>query len=124
MASRSVFLGSLTSRIKSDHAYRSGVKVGDRLFCTIESDNKPRDNTIVIKSRNDNIVGHVPETLSKKLFNFMTSQQIEIMDSKVTGDPRPAPEGKWVNSDGIEMPCKYKLFGPKNVKKEVRAALK
>ena len=94
MASRSVLLGSLTSRIKGDHVYRSGVKVDDHLFCTIEPDNKQSDNEIVIKSGNDDIVGHVPETLAKKLFNFMKSQLIEIMDSEVTGDPRPAPDGK------------------------------
>ena len=35
MASRSVLLGSLTSRTKGGHAYRSGVEAGDRLFCTI-----------------------------------------------------------------------------------------
>ena len=45
------------------------------------------------------------------------------MDSEVTGDPRPVPEGKWVIGDGIEIPCKYKLHGLKIVKKEVRAAL-
>ena len=124
MAPRSVLLGSLTSMIKGDHAYRSGVKVGDRLFCTIEPDDKHSDNAIVVKSGNDDIVGHVPETLAKKLFNFMKSQQIEIMDSEVTGDPRPAPKGKWVIDGGIEIPCKYRLYGPKSVKKEVRAALK
>ena len=63
MASRSVLLGPLTSRINGDHAYGSGVKVDDRLFCTIEPDNKHSDNTIVVKSGNDDIVGHVPETL-------------------------------------------------------------
>ena len=36
MSSRSILLRSLTSRIKGDDTYRSGVKVGDRLFCTIE----------------------------------------------------------------------------------------
>ena len=124
MTSRSVLLGPLTSRIKGDHAYRSGVKVGDRLFCTIEPDNKHSDNVIVVKSGNDDIVGHVPETLAKKLFNFMKSQQIEIMDSEVTGNPRPAPEGKWVTGNAIDIPCKYRLYGPKSVKKEVRATLK
>ena len=54
----------------------------------------------------------------------MRSQQIEIMDSEVTGDPRPAPEGKWVIGGGMEIPCKYRLHGPKSVKKEVRTALK
>ena len=54
----------------------------------------------------------------------MKSQQIEIMDCEVTGDPRPVPEGKWVFGSGIEIPCKYGLYGPKSVKKEVQAALK
>ena len=103
MASQSVLLGSSTWRIKGDHAYRSGVKVGDCLFCMTEPDNKHSDNTIVVKSENDDIVGHVPETLAKKLFNFMKNKQIEIMDSEVTGDPRPAPKGKWVIGGGIEI---------------------
>ena len=37
----------------------------------------------------------------------MKSKQIEIMDSEVTGDPRP--EGKWVIGGGIEITCKYRL---------------
>ena len=81
MAFRSVLLGSLTSRIKGDRAYRFGVKVGDCLFCTIEPDNKHSDNAIVVKSGNDDLVGHVPKTLAKKLFNFMKSQQLQVMDS-------------------------------------------
>ena len=59
MASQSVLLGSLTSRIKGDHAYRSG----DRLFFMIVPDNKHSDNAIVVKSGDDDIVGHVPEKL-------------------------------------------------------------
>ena len=122
IASESVLLGSLTSRIKGDHAYRSGVKVGDRLFCTIKPDNKHSDNAIVVKQGNDDIddiVGNIPETLAKKLFKFMKNQQTEIMESEVTGDPRPVPEGKQVISGGIYIPCKYILYGPKSVKKEV-----
>ena len=76
------------------------MKVGDRLFCTIELDNKHIDNAIVVKSGNDDIVGHVPETLAKKLINFMKSQQTEIMNSEVTGDTRPTPQGKWVIGGG------------------------
>ena len=124
VTSRSVLLGSLTSRIKGDHAYKSGVKVGDLLFCTLEPDNKHSDNAIVVKSGKDDIVGHVPETLAKRSLNFMKSQRIEIMDSEVTGDPRTAPKGRWVIGGGIEIPCKYRLYGPKRVKTEVRTALK
>ena len=70
------------------------MKVGDCLFCTIEPGNKHSNNAIVVKSGNDDIVGHVPETLARKLSNFMKSQEIEIMDSEVIGNPRPASEGK------------------------------
>ena len=54
----------------------------------------------------------------------MKSQQIEIMNSEDSGNPRLAPEAKWVIGGGIEILCKYRLCGPKSVKKEVRAALK
>ena len=54
----------------------------------------------------------------------MKSQQIEIMNSEDSGNPRSAPEAKWVIGGGIEILCKYRLYGPKSVKKEVRAALK
>ena len=79
MASRSVLLASLTSRIKGDYAYRSGVKVGDRLFCTIESDNKYSNNAIVVKSVNDDIVGHVPETLIQ-LFQKLIQKIIQLYE--------------------------------------------
>ena len=123
MASQKCFT-SIFNIFKDNHAYRSGVKVGDRLFCTIDPDNKHSDNAIVVKSGNDHIVGHVPETLAKKLFNLMKSQQIEIMDSEVTADPRPTPEGKLAIGTGIGIPYKYRLYGPKSVKKEARAGLK
>ena len=53
----------------------------------------------------------------------MKSQQRDILDSEVTDNPRSAPDGKWVTGGGIEIPCKYRLYGPKTVKKEVRATL-
>ena len=79
MASRSVLLASLTSRIKGDHAYRSGAKVSDRLFCTIESDNKHSNNAIVVKSVNDDIVSHVPETLIQ-LFQKLIQKIIQLYE--------------------------------------------
>ena len=39
------------------------------------------------------------------------------MDSEVTGDPRPVLEVKWVIGLGIEISCKYRLYGPKRGKK-------
>ena len=45
MTSRSVLPGSLTLKIKGDHAYRSGVKVGDRLFCTRQTTSQTLSQT-------------------------------------------------------------------------------
>ena len=42
------------------------------------------DNAIAVKPGNDDIVGHVPETLAKKLFIFMKSQQMQVMNSEVS----------------------------------------
>ena len=66
MASRSVLL-------KGGHAYRSGVKVVDRLLCKIELDNKHSDYAVVVKSGNHDIVGHIRDSRVKKLFNFLKS---------------------------------------------------
>ena len=85
------------------------LKVDDHLLCTIEPDNKHSDNAIVVKSANDDIVGHIQETPPKNLFNYMKSQQIEIMDNEVNCDPRPDPKEKWIIGGGIEIPCKYRL---------------
>ena len=98
------------------------MKFVDRLFCTIEPDNKHSDKVIVVKWGNDDIVGHVPETLAKKIFNFMKSQQIGIRDSEVTGSPGPAPEGQWIICDGIEIPCEYRLHGPKSANKRITSS--
>ena len=70
MAAQSVLLGFLTWKIKGDHAYRSGMKAGDHLFCMIEPDNKHIDNAMIVKQGNNGIVGHVPETLAKKYLTF------------------------------------------------------
>ena len=53
----------------------------------------------------------------------MKNQQMEIVDREVTGDPRPAPEGKQVIGNGIEISCKYKLYEPKSVKKKFELRL-
>ena len=51
----------------------------------------------------------------------MRSQHIEIRDSEDTGSPGPAPgpapEGKWIISGGIEIPCEYRLHRPKSANK-------
>ena len=40
--------------------------------------------------------------------------------AKVTGNSRPAPQGMWVQGGGIEIPCKYFIFGKKEDKAHVR----
>ena len=74
----------------------------------IEPDNKHSDKAIVVISRNDDIAGHVPKILAKKLFNFMKSQQIVRLLAT------------------LDLPLKENgsLVVVKGVKKEVRDALK
>ena len=54
----------------------------------------------------------------------MKSQQIEIMDSEVPGNPRTATERKGVIGHGKEIPSKYRLCRLKSEKKEVLAVRK
>ena len=34
-----------------------------------------------------------------------------MQDGRIVGDARPAAEGTWVQGWGIEIPCKYNVYG-------------
>ena len=40
--------------------------------------------------------------------------------AKITGEKRGAPEGVWVQGGGIELPCKYFVYGLKTSKQRVK----
>ena len=46
------------------------------------------------------------------------------VEAIVTGEPRSAPEGRWVIGGGIETPCKYLIYADKKLKSKIRAMLR
>ena len=47
-----------------------------------------------------------------------------LFEVGVPGSPRDAPEGKWVLSGGIEIPCTYKMYGKIDQKSYLRKKMK
>lgn len=114
-------VSSLTSVIKGDHIYRSGVTVDVELECQLEPENIHSIGRNAIKvMRGSNVIGHVPESLAQKLAPLMRDGTIVRVVAKITGESRAAPEGMWTQGGGIEIPCKYKLHGLKTNKSLVR----
>ena len=50
-------------------------------------------------------------SLKDILYPLLEDGRIERISGKVIGCTRPAPEGTWMTGGGIELPCKYKLYG-------------
>ena len=42
----------------------------------------------------------------------------------ITGEPRSAEEGTFVQGGGLEIPCTYRLFGLREKKVQVRSVIK
>ena len=42
----------------------------------------------------------------------------------ITGEPRSAEEGTFVQGGGLEIPCTYRLFGLREKKVHVRSVIK
>ena len=59
-------------------------------------------------------------TLAKILAPEMAKETILSLEAEVTGSPRDAPEGKWVLSRGMEIPCTYKVYGRINQRSYLR----
>ena len=61
------------STMRGYHAYMNKRKVGigEIMFCEIECDNKHDDNAVAVKTKDDEIVGHVPEELSSLFYKFL-----------------------------------------------------
>ena len=58
------------------------------------------------------------------LFRKSREGEKVVIYDVITGKERKAPEGIWVLGGGIELPCKYYLYGPKLHKRFVRDALR
>ena len=70
-------------------------------------------------------VGHVPDSLAEVLYKPLLKKEIK-MTYCVSGQSRSAPEGVWVQTGGIEIPCVYEIGvkkGLRSLRKELRDKL-
>ena len=77
------------------------------LSCTLEPGNVHSLNAIIVKKIKDADRKKIPDPLAPLLRNGMIAE----VKTEVTGEPRDAPEGKWTLGSGIEIPCRYILYG-------------
>ena len=118
-------VAKISSRVKGFHVYPYNYTVGEDFSCPMESSNIYSKIEIAVKEKNSNkIVGHIPEPLAKILYPLMKSWKVYEITCTITGQSKKASEGTWVLRGGIELPCRYFLYGPKIRKREVRKCIK
>ena len=84
---------------------------------------------LVVKTRvedtnkKETVVGHIPEPLIQILGPMIKDRTVLSIVAKITGEKRGAPEVVWVQGGGIELPCKYFVFGLKTSKQRVKHEL-
>ena len=99
--------------------------MGEDFSCTVKPSNIYSKNAIAVKEKNSNkIVGHIPDPLAKILYPLMKSWKVYEIMCTITGQSKKALEGTWVLGGGIELPCRYFLYGPKIRKREVSKCIK
>ena len=96
-------LATLTSVVKGDHVYRSGVRIGEKLSCELEPGNSfnVRGNAVQIL-REGTIIGHLPDSLAEKVARMISNNLIELIECEITGKSIPAPEGVWVQGGWVQ----------------------
>jgi hypothetical protein len=119
-------LAVISAVVKGIHVYRNKrAKVSVKLVCSREPDNRASRYAVAVKHEpSDTMVGHVPEQLARILFGLLDRKLVTTLLAKVTRDPRTSAGGMWKKGGGVELPCKYILYGKKQHKEQVRVALK
>ena len=115
-----VCVATLTSRVKVFHTYKKLVDIGAKLNCEYEPENSLCKKAIIVKTKEGDTVGHVPDLLAHALAPEISGRNIVSIEAIVTGEPRSAPEGTWVIGGGIETPCKYLIYADKKLKSKIR----
>eukprot|EP00795_Rhopilema_esculentum_P004255 gene4255-20450_t len=94
------------SIMRGYHAYINVRKVGigEIMFCEIEGDNEDDDNVIAIKTKDNAIVGHVPEELLSLFYKFLEKH------GEVEGDCISCRFNKDARK-GVELPMDYRFIG-------------
>ena len=65
-----------------------------------------------------------PEGLCQPLTQLFQDGNIVDIECVITGEPRSAEEGTFVQGGGLEIPCTYRLFGLREKKVHVRSVIK
>ena len=88
----SVILAKVSSQIKGHHIYNYNYIIGEPITCEVEDKyNNHSKNGISVFSKQNKMIGHVPETLAMKLTPLWKDGFILEITGKVTGDVRNAP---------------------------------
>ena len=118
-----VCVATLTSRVKGFHAYKKQVDIGTKLHCELEPENSLCKKAIIVKTKEGDTVGHVPDLLAHALAPEISGGNIVSIEAIVTGEPSSAPEGTWVMGGAIETPCKYLIYTDKKLKSKIKKCL-
>ena len=119
-----VCVATPTSRVKGFHAYKKQVEIGTKLHCKLEPENSLDKKAIIVKTKERDTVGHVPNLLAHALAPEISGGNIVSIEATVTGEPRSAPEGTWVIGSDIETPCNYLIYADKKLKSKITTMLR
>ena len=111
--------------------YQYNYQVGEEVVCCLEPGNpySPGDNAIVVKAKVEDtgkkeaVVGHIPEPLAQILGPMLKDGTIHSITAEIKGEMRGAPGGVWVRGGGIELPCKYLVYGPEEFETTLKSEL-
>lgn len=103
-----------SSVIRGHHVYKSiwTPVIGETLHVRIEENNE-YDRFAVSVLREDEIVGHIPQEISRLFSSFLNRGG--AVTAEVTG--------KRIHGKGLEVPCLYNLTGNKKLVRKLRAKL-
>ena len=64
-----------------------------------------------LRDQDQKVIGHVPEALAFLSLTLMKEWKVYRVNATISGEKRKAPERTWVLGGGIEIRCKYFLYG-------------
>ena len=91
-----VCVATLTSRVKGFHAYKRQADIRTKLHCELEPENSLCKKALIVKTKEGDTVGYVPDLLAQALAPEISGGNIVAIEAIATGIPRSAPEGTWV----------------------------
>ena len=83
-----VCVATLTSRVKGFHASKKQVDIGAKLHCELEPENSVCKKAIIVKTKEGDTIGHIPDLLAHALTPEISGGNIVSTEAIVTGEPR------------------------------------